>query len=89
MFLYRLNKLAKNPHQGSRWLEEWNKLLEKECKILGVYAPDRLLIKEESQFDKVSEDAAIDAFALSLGSDIIDITPMIEHKDDDDTALPA
>jgi predicted transcriptional regulator len=80
----RLKRLEKHPHQGSRWLEEWRKLKDMESKILGLYAPDRLLIKEEQTFDKTETDASIDAAiaAASFDDSIIDITPQIEHDPD-------
>jgi hypothetical protein len=55
-----------------------------ESKILGLYAPDRLLIKEEQTFDKTETDASIDAAiaAASFDDSIIDITPQIEHDPD-------
>lgn len=75
----RLKRLEKHPHQGSRWLEEWQKLVDKECRILGFYSPDRLLIKEEQQFDKDQADAAVDAVLKSIeaDNDVIDITPKL------------
>lgn len=73
----RMQRLSKNPHQGSRWMEEWQKLLDKESKILGVYSPDRLLIKQSTEFDKDQEDASIDAMlkTMNLDQKIIDVLP--------------
>jgi len=74
----RLQRLSKKAHQGSRWMEEWQKLLDKEARILGLYAPDRLLIKQEQTFDKKQEDASIDAMMKAAGAamDIIDLVPI-------------
>lgn len=74
----RMQRLSAHPHQGSRWMEEWQKLLDKEAKILGVYSPDRLLIKDEQTFNKEQEDASIDAMLKSVGAqnDIIDLIPV-------------
>lgn len=81
----RLKSLAHAPTKGSRWIEEWRKLKDMEAKVMGLYAPDRLLIKEEQSFDKDQEDATIDAAlaAVQFDDSIIDITPKIkeiEHK---------
>jgi hypothetical protein len=64
----RMQRLASHPHQGSRWMEEWQKLLDKEAKILSIYSPDRLLIQEKEQFSKEQEDAAIDAMMKTMGT---------------------
>ena len=82
----RLKSLAKNPTQGSRWVEEWRKLADMEAKIMGLYAPDRVLIQDEQSFDKTQADAAVDAAMAEagFGVDVIDITPLepkqIEHN---------
>jgi len=78
----RLKRLEKSAHQGSRWLEEWRKLKDMEAKILGLYAPDRLLIQEHQEFDKDQEDAVVDAALKAAGFDdsVIDL-PQIEHND--------
>ncbi len=81
----RLQKLHHSPHQGSRWMEEWSKLLEKEIRILGVNAPDKMMIKHSQELTKEQKDAATNA-ALGVIEDntaVIDITPkQIEHKND-------
>ena len=90
----RLQRLSSHPHQGSRWMEEWQKLLDKECKILGTYSPDRLIIKDEQSFSKDQEDASIDGLIKASGAeiDIIDLVPIKKQgqlpgpsgSDDDD-----
>lgn len=73
----RLTSLAASPTKGTRWMEEWRKLKDMEARIHGLYAPDRLLIKEEQTFDKDQEDASVEAVMASMQiDDIIDITPM-------------
>jgi len=69
----RLMTLKNSPHQGSRWLEEWNKLVDKEIRILGLNSPERLMIGKDETFDKTRQDKAIDAMMLSIDNDIIDI----------------
>lgn len=76
----RLSRLSE-AHRGSRWMEEWTKLVNLEVKILGVASPDHLVIEEKAKFDKAQEDAAIDAVIGTFVDDVIDITP---NKDDDD-----
>jgi DNA-binding MarR family transcriptional regulator len=65
--------LCKNPHQGSRWMDEWNKLVEKEIRMLGLNAPEKLMLAIKDEFSKEERDAAVNA-ALA-GIDMIDITP--------------
>ena len=76
----RMQRLSKHPHQGSRWMEEWQKLLDKESKILNIYSPDRLLIEEKQQFSKEQEDAAIDAMMKSIGG-LDDAIELVAGKD--------
>lgn len=47
--------------KGSRWMEEWTKLTEKEMKIVGVGLNETLTIERGKSFDKVQHDAAINA----------------------------
>jgi len=68
----RLNE-CKSPHQGSRWMDEWNKLVEKEIRMLGLNAPERVMLSIKDDFTKEERDAAINAALYSM--DIIDITP--------------
>jgi DNA-binding MarR family transcriptional regulator len=78
----RLKRLANSPHQGSRWMEEWNKLVEKEARIFGLYAPDKMMIKHSQEFSKQEKDAAVNA-ALGVVEDnptIIDLTPQIAEE---------
>jgi hypothetical protein len=66
---------------GTRWMEEWTKLVEKECKILGIYAPDRQMVAHldaTKDFSKEQRDAAVNA-VLFGSKKIIDVTP----QDDD------
>jgi len=73
----RLSRIKK-AHQGSRWMEEWGKLVDKQIRILGLNAPERLLVGDGDTFDKRDQDAAVQKALASLGintSDIIDITP--------------
>ena len=79
----RLRRLHSNAHQGSRWMEEWQKLIDKEAKILGLYAPDKLMIRDEQTFDKKQEDASIDALMKAAGAamDIIDLVPVKKKHD--------
>jgi hypothetical protein len=62
-------------------MEEWTKLVEKECKILGIYAPDRQMVAHldaTKDFSKEQRDAAVNA-VLFGSKKIIDVTP----QDDD------
>jgi len=43
----RLEKLAKNPHQGSRWMEERRKIKERRSKLLGLDAEQKMSVKRE------------------------------------------
>lgn len=58
---------------GTRWIEEWTKLVEKECKILGIYSPDRKIVAhiDTAKFSKEEKDKAVKA-ALMVG-DVIDV----------------
>jgi len=47
--------------EGSRWMEEWTKLTEKEMKIVGVGLNETLTIERGKSFDKLQHDAAINA----------------------------
>lgn len=82
----QLNKLKGQPTKGARWIEEYTKLIEKEAKILGLYAPElRLLAIKKVDgdiLDKHNRDAAIDAALFGVDSgDVIDILPkMISHE---------
>jgi DNA-binding MarR family transcriptional regulator len=69
--------LCKNPHQGSRWMDEWNKLVEKEIRMLGLNAPEKLMLAIKDEFTKEERDAAVNA-ALA-GMDVIDITPEVKR----------
>ena len=66
-------QLCTSPHQGSRWMDEWNKLVEKEIRMLGLNAPERVMLSIKDDFTKEERDAAINAALYSM--DIIDITP--------------
>jgi DNA-binding CsgD family transcriptional regulator len=85
----RLNACS-NPAQGSRWMEEWSKLTEKEIRMLGVNMPERLHITNEEIASKEDQDKAVDAVIGFLDEDVIDveaeeIVPQITHikKDND------
>jgi transposase len=49
--------------KGSRWVEEWSTLVEKECKILGLYAPERIFVGAAlgGEISPEQKDAAVDA----------------------------
>lgn len=85
----RLNRLSA-AHQGSRWMQEWQMLLEKEIRMLGLNAPEKLLIgKGEEIIDKRSRDAAYKAAIAQVGindDDIIDVEG--EEIVEDVPALP-
>jgi len=58
---------------GTRWIEEWTKLIEKEAKILGIYSPDRKIIAHiDTSFTKEQRDAAVKAALLV--EDVIDVS---------------
>jgi len=81
----KLLSLAKTPERGSRWMEEWSKLIEKEIKMLGVNMPERLHITNEEIASKEDQDKAVDAVVGFLDEDVIDvepeeILPQLEHK---------
>lgn len=64
---------------GTRWVEEWTKLTEKECKILGIYAPKRAMAMVAHVGDggellsKERRDAVIDAMLEGHDTGIIEI----------------
>ena len=64
---------CKNPAQGSRWMEEWSKLTEKEIRMLGVNMPERLHITAEEVASKEDQDKAVDAVIGFLDDDVIDV----------------
>lgn len=81
------NKLAlcKGAIAGSRWVEEWTKLIEKECKILGVYAPDRALhahahIHADEKMTKERRDAVVEAILIGHEKGIIKVGAAAENK---------
>jgi predicted DNA-binding transcriptional regulator YafY len=58
---------------GTRWIEEWTKLIEKEAKILGIYSPDRKIVAHiDTSFTKEQRDAAVKAALLV--EDVIDVS---------------
>ena len=69
----RLASFSNSPTKGSRWLEEWTKLIEKECKILGIYSPDKRIVAhiDTANFSKEEKDAAVKAALLV--EDVIDV----------------
>ena len=73
----RLKKLGGDAAKGSRWMEEWTKLLQVEIRILGIQSPEKLLLNSTKEFSKVEEDAAIDAAMLDMDDSVIDITPRL------------
>jgi len=73
--------LCRGAVAGSRWVEEWSKLFEKEAKILGVYSPDKSVVGHvnlDEMINKEQRDAALNALILGQEKDIIDITPKNE-----------
>jgi len=78
--LRKLARLSKRPEAGARWVEEFTKLIEKESKILGLYAPEmRVLAIADLTKDVVGaahRDKAIDAIMYGHDSGIIDVTPI-------------
>jgi len=74
----KLEKLKKYPERGSRWMEEWSKLVQKEIRILGVESPERLMLESTKEFSKLEEDAAIDAALIHINESVIDITPKLK-----------
>jgi len=78
--LTQLNKLRMEPSKGTRWVEEYTKLIEKEARILGLYAPELRIMAlkrlDPDNVDKEQRDAAINAAAYGQDSEIIDITPL-------------
>ena len=70
--------MCRGATSGTRWVEEWTKLFEKEAKIVGVYSPDRSVIGHvdlTNIIGKEQRDAALNALILGQQKDIIDITP--------------
>ena len=70
--------LCRGATSGSRWIEEWTKLFEKEAKILGVYAAEKTVHAHVNVADVISKeqrDASIRALILGQQKGIIDITP--------------
>jgi DNA-binding CsgD family transcriptional regulator len=62
-------------HQGSRWMQEWSTLIEKECKILGIFTPEKILeaarVNDDTKLSKHERDAAVRAV---MENDIIDVS---------------
>lgn len=65
----------RDPSKGSRWMEEWGKLCEKEIRMLGVAMPERLHITKEEVVTKEDKDAAVDAIVEFVDGDVIDVIP--------------
>ena len=58
---------------GTRWIEEWTKLIEKEAKILGIYSPDKKIVAHiDTSFTKEQRDAAVKAALLV--EEVIDVS---------------
>jgi hypothetical protein len=71
-------ELCRGATSGTRWVEEWTKLFEKEAKILGIYSPDKTVhahINLEDVISKEQKDAAIRGLIMGQEEGIIDITP--------------
>jgi hypothetical protein len=63
MCMDKLN-LCVSPTSGARWMEEYTKLLNLECKILSMFNPDKVLPKESKEKLKIGKrerDAAVQA----------------------------
>jgi len=70
-------ELCRGATSGSRWVEEWTKLFEKEAKILGIYSAEKSIhahVNLDDIVGKEQRDAAINAL-IRKQEDIIDITP--------------
>jgi len=70
-------ELCRGATSGSRWIEEWTKLFEKEAKILGVYSAEKSIhahVNLDDIVGKEQRDAAINAL-IRKQENIIDITP--------------
>lgn len=77
--------MLRDPSKGSRWMEEWGKLCEKEIRMLGVAMPERLHITKEEIVSKEEKDKAIDAVIKFVDDDVVDVKPekvlkQLEHK---------
>ena len=64
----KLEKLKDDARAGSRWVEEWSTVVEKECKILGLYRLDKNLVAADFGGDITQEqkDAAVEAVIAQL-----------------------
>jgi len=73
-------ELCRGATSGSRWVEEWTKLFEKEAKILGIYSAERTVVGhvDLQVISKEQRDASIDALIGGQQKGMIDITPKNE-----------
>jgi len=74
-------ELCRGATSGTRWVEEWTKLFEKEAKILGVYSADRTIVGHvdlDKIITKEQRDASLDALIGGQQKGMIDITPKNE-----------
>lgn len=63
----RLEKLEKNPHQGTRWMEERRKIKERRAKLLGLDAEQKMNITQSIEIiSKDQRDAAVKAAQVSF-----------------------
>lgn len=77
--LRRLRKLSKDATKGTRWVEEFTKLIEKEAKILGLYAPEMRILAIADMSKGIlganDRDHAINSVMYGIESGVIDIEP--------------
>jgi hypothetical protein len=64
-------KLCTKAATGSRWQEEWTKLIIQEAKILGINSPSHIMVHEETVIVKEEKDAAVDAAFAQFQNDTI------------------
>jgi len=69
--LDKLDELAAHPAKGSRWQEEWTKLVTLEIKIIGLGSPQHMIISQEEHLSKDENDAVVNA-VLSQTFDTVD-----------------
>lgn len=72
-------KNCTRPHQGARWMEEWGKLTDKQVRILGLNAPERVLLDTGDDFSKREADAAVQKALAAMGINVIDVTPEVKE----------
>ena len=79
--LDKLDELSDSPSKGSRWQEEWTKLVTLEMKIIGLGSTQHMIISQEENISKDENDAVVDA-VLAQSFDTIEANFTIVKPDE-------